>query len=57
MGKACSTHRKRRRRIYIGFWWERKKELDHWEDLDYGGRLILQRILERYGWIIAIELI
>jgi hypothetical protein len=28
---------------HIGFWWER----DHWEDLDVGGRIILEWILER----------
>jgi hypothetical protein len=32
--------------MYIGFWWERQKERDHWEDLDVGKRIILKWILE-----------
>jgi hypothetical protein len=28
-------------------WWESKKERDHWEDLNVGGRIILEWILER----------
>jgi hypothetical protein len=27
--------------------WESQKERDHWEDLDVGGRIILEWILER----------
>jgi hypothetical protein len=27
--------------------WESRKERDHWEDLDVGGRIILEWILER----------
>jgi hypothetical protein len=33
MGGACSTSG--------GFWWESRKERDHLEDLDVGGRIIL----------------
>jgi hypothetical protein len=33
--------------MYIGFWWESQKERDHWEDLDVGGRIILEWIFER----------
>jgi hypothetical protein len=38
----------------IGYWWERQKEGDHWEDQDVGGLAILKWILERYNgmeWI------
>jgi hypothetical protein len=33
--------------MHIGFWWENLKEGDHYKDLDIGGRIILQWILER----------
>jgi V8-like Glu-specific endopeptidase len=36
-----------RRITYIGYWWERQKERDHWEDQDIGGWTILKWILER----------
>jgi hypothetical protein len=36
-----------RRGMYIGFWWESRKERDHYEDLDVGGRIILEWVLER----------
>jgi hypothetical protein len=35
-----------RRGMHIGFWWESQKERDHREDLDVGGRIILEWILE-----------
>jgi hypothetical protein len=35
------------RGMHIGFWWESQMERDHWEDLDIGGRIILEWILER----------
>jgi hypothetical protein len=41
MGRAC------RRGMHIGYWWESKKEKDHWEDQDVGGCTILKWILER----------
>jgi hypothetical protein len=28
--------------MHIGFWWERKKERDHYENIDVGGRIILK---------------
>jgi hypothetical protein len=31
----------------IEFWWETRKEKDHYEDLDVDGRIILGWILER----------
>jgi hypothetical protein len=47
MGRACSTHGRWRRGVYIGFWWESQKERDHYVDLAVGGRIILEWILER----------
>jgi hypothetical protein len=32
--------------MHIGYWWEIKKERDHWQDQDVGGWTILKRILE-----------
>jgi hypothetical protein len=34
--------------MYIGYWWERQKVRDHWEDQDLGGWTILKWILERW---------
>jgi hypothetical protein len=39
MGRACST--KVGRGMRVGFLWESKKERDHKENLDVGGRIIL----------------
>jgi hypothetical protein len=36
-----------RRGMHIEYWWESKKERDHWEDQDVGGWAILKWILER----------
>jgi hypothetical protein len=36
-----------RRGMHIEYWWESKKERDHWEDKDVGGWTILKWILER----------
>jgi hypothetical protein len=33
--------------MHIGFWWESQKERDEQEDLDVGGRIILEWIIER----------
>jgi hypothetical protein len=41
MGRACKTNGGRRG-MYIRFWWESREERDHWEDLDIGGRIILE---------------
>jgi hypothetical protein len=37
------------RRMNIGFCWERQKKIDHYEDLDVGGRIILKCIADRMG--------
>jgi hypothetical protein len=39
--------RKGRRGMHMGFSWEDQKEIDHQEDQDVGGRLILKWILDR----------
>jgi hypothetical protein len=45
--KAGSTNKLwGRRGMHIGYWWERQKERDHWEDQDVGGWTILKWILE-----------
>jgi hypothetical protein len=46
MGRACSTNGERG--VHIGFWWESRKERNHYEDLDVGGSIIVEWILE--GW-------
>jgi hypothetical protein len=39
-----------RRGIHIGYWWESRKEGEHWEDRDVGGWTILKWILDRMEW-------
>jgi hypothetical protein len=36
-----------RRGMHIRYWWESRKERDHYEDQDVGGWIILKWILER----------
>jgi hypothetical protein len=33
-----------RRGMYVGYWWESKKKIDHQEGLYIGGRIILNWI-------------
>jgi apolipoprotein N-acyltransferase len=33
--------------VHIGYWWESRKDGNHWEDQDVGGWTILKWILER----------
>jgi hypothetical protein len=42
----CAEHvaRMGRKGMHIGYWWERQKERDHWEDHDIGGWIILKYI-------------
>jgi hypothetical protein len=47
LGWARHVARIGRRGMHIGYWWESKKERDHWEDQDVGGWTILKWILER----------
>jgi hypothetical protein len=37
-----------------GFWWERqkKRERDHWEDIDVGGKIMLKWILGKYDGVV-----
>jgi hypothetical protein len=39
MGRACSMNMGG---VHIGYWLERQKERDHWEDQDVGGWTILK---------------
>jgi hypothetical protein len=43
--------------MHIGYWWERQKERDHWEDQYLGGFTILKLILERQDRMMWIGLI
>jgi hypothetical protein len=38
--------------MHIEFWWESQKARDHLEDLDVGGRIMLERILERFDGVV-----
>jgi hypothetical protein len=47
MGGACSTYG--RREAYTGFWWGNLKEIDHLEDTDVDGRIILRWIFRKWN--------
>jgi hypothetical protein len=48
MGSPCNTHGTEEECVQ-GFWWESRKERDHYEDLD--GIIILKWIFDGMGWI------
>jgi hypothetical protein len=56
MGRACSTN-EAKRNVYIGCCWEIQKEIDHWEDQDVRGWIMLQWILDRWDVVIWTGLI
>jgi hypothetical protein len=35
--------------MHIGYWWESRKERDHWEDQDVDGWTTLKWILQRHS--------
>jgi hypothetical protein len=43
--------------LHIAYWWESRKERAHWGDQEVSGWTILKWILERYDWMVWIELI
>jgi hypothetical protein len=44
---TTETNHNLRRMMYIGYWWESRKERGHKENEDVGGGVILHGILER----------
>jgi hypothetical protein len=40
--------RKRKKRVYTEFWWEKLNETSHLQDLRVDGRIILKYILQKY---------
>jgi hypothetical protein len=57
MRLAGHVARMGRRGMHIRYWWESRKEGDHWEDQDVVGWTILKWILERYDGMVWIGLI
>jgi hypothetical protein len=55
MGRACSTHGEKRNEYRILV--ESQKERVCWEDLNIGGRIILQQILEGLDQVVWAGLI
>jgi hypothetical protein len=50
MGRVCST-KGGRIGMHADYWWEGQNEIDHWEDKDIGGQIILRWILERLNLV------
>jgi hypothetical protein len=49
--------RRGRRRMHTGYWRERQKERNHWEDLNAGGRITLRWTLEKWDGVVWIGFI
>jgi hypothetical protein len=49
---AGHVARRGTRGIRIVFWWESRKERDHYEDLDAGGRIILKLIIDKWNEVV-----
>jgi hypothetical protein len=47
LSRACGTYEETRG-VSVEFWWGGRKEGDHLEDLDVGGRLMLKLILKMW---------
>jgi hypothetical protein len=44
-------HAWERRIVHVRYWWESHREIDHWEDLDINGKLILNGFQRNMmGW-------
>jgi hypothetical protein len=50
MRYAGHVARMGKRGMHIVYWWESRKERDHWEDEDVGRWTLVKWILDRMEW-------